>query len=76
MASDETKRYNAFLIERGWIVEDIRGFLTMVLTYFLEMEEMVGRDCVVKANKKSAKSLIKSLCQIHAFYGHPAEIGK
>jgi hypothetical protein len=68
-------RYKAFLKERRKILEDIKQFLNMVLTYFSFLEtKWGGCESVVSAiNIESMKSLIKSLCLIHGLYGYPAD---
>jgi hypothetical protein len=60
-----------FLKERSKILEDIRLFLQLVLSYCVGQEDKWGCRRHVIATYNYARSLIESLCLIHALYGYP-----
>jgi hypothetical protein len=65
-----------FRKERGTILLDIKKFLCVVMEYFMEMVNKEGFRMKAVIATESAYFLIKSLCQIHALYGYPADSSK
>ena len=62
--------FGQFLGERRMIVEDIKQFLDNVLQYCVDKESKYNLE-PYKIGTRHARSLILSLCKIHALYGYP-----
>ena len=61
--------YEVFLDERSSILNDIKQFLHIVLSFQQESIKLAG----VSLPGEDVQKFIKSLCLIHALYGYPGE---
>lgn len=66
----DRNEYRDFNMERNRVFNDIKQFLMMTLTYFEVMEE--EQNFVPSVIAANLRSLIKSLCLLHALHGYPA----
>ena len=67
----EIQPFQKFLDERSGILEDITSFLDAVLSFCVNQEDIWGLKPDTPGIRK-ARSLLKSLGQIHGLYGYPA----
>ncbi|XP_028399249.1 uncharacterized protein LOC114522705 [Dendronephthya gigantea] len=74
MNLDVNRKFNKFLLERSKILDDIKQFLNMVLTFLSQFPH--GKWKKIKKSKgfkvqESLAKLMESLCFMHALYGYP-----